>query len=180
MFDGLRSRWMIPFWWACWMARQTGMKSSIRSRMLRRLGIAILRDRDALDQLHGEVGHARCGRPGVKHASDVRVVHHRQRLALAFEARDHLRAVHPRLDHFHRHVAANGVKLLRTVDHAHSAFAELSGQSVRSDQRAAACVLPIACARDRVGRGAGSIRCGDAPRDCLKSFVKVVSRGRYS
>ena len=23
MFDGLRSRWMIPFWWACWTALQT-------------------------------------------------------------------------------------------------------------------------------------------------------------
>ena len=20
MFDGLMSRWMIPFWWACWIA----------------------------------------------------------------------------------------------------------------------------------------------------------------
>ena len=23
-FDGFRSRWMIPFWWACWTAWQTG------------------------------------------------------------------------------------------------------------------------------------------------------------
>ncbi len=30
-FDGFTSRWMIPFWWACWIAWQTGMKSSSRS-----------------------------------------------------------------------------------------------------------------------------------------------------
>ncbi len=30
--DGLRSRWMIPFWWACCTASQTGMNSSRRCR----------------------------------------------------------------------------------------------------------------------------------------------------
>ena len=30
--DGLRSRWMIPFWWACCTAWQTGTNSSSRSR----------------------------------------------------------------------------------------------------------------------------------------------------
>ena len=32
MFDGLMSRWMMPFWCACWMAWQTWMNSSSRSR----------------------------------------------------------------------------------------------------------------------------------------------------
>ena len=31
-FDGLISRWMIPFWCACWIAWQTGTNSSSRSR----------------------------------------------------------------------------------------------------------------------------------------------------
>ena len=31
-FDGLTSRWMIPFWCACWIASQTFVKSSRRSR----------------------------------------------------------------------------------------------------------------------------------------------------
>ena len=31
--DGLRSRWTIPFWWACWTARQTSTKSRSRSRI---------------------------------------------------------------------------------------------------------------------------------------------------
>jgi hypothetical protein len=25
-FDGFKSRWMIPFWWACWIAWQTGIE----------------------------------------------------------------------------------------------------------------------------------------------------------
>ena len=31
------SRWMIPFWWACWIAWQTGTNSSSRCRGVRRL-----------------------------------------------------------------------------------------------------------------------------------------------
>jgi len=31
-FDGFRSRWMIPFWWACCTAWHTGMNSFRRSR----------------------------------------------------------------------------------------------------------------------------------------------------
>jgi len=34
MFDGLMSRWMIPFWWACCTARHTCWKSSSRSPVL--------------------------------------------------------------------------------------------------------------------------------------------------
>ena len=33
--DGLMSRWMIPFWWACWIAWQTGTNSSSRWRGVR-------------------------------------------------------------------------------------------------------------------------------------------------
>ena len=36
-FDGLMSRWMIPFWCACWIARQTGTNSSSRSFGVSRL-----------------------------------------------------------------------------------------------------------------------------------------------
>jgi hypothetical protein len=31
-FEGLRSRWMISFWWACGTARHTCRKSPSRSR----------------------------------------------------------------------------------------------------------------------------------------------------
>ena len=36
-FEGLMSRWMIPFWCACWIAWQTGMNSSSRSPGVRPL-----------------------------------------------------------------------------------------------------------------------------------------------
>ena len=36
MFDGLMSRWMMPFWWACCTPSQTCMKSFNRSPVLRR------------------------------------------------------------------------------------------------------------------------------------------------
>src|SRR4029453_17838998 len=95
--EGFTSRWMTPFWWACWIAWQTGTKSSSRSRgvslwssrefgivtaltrallvgVLDRLAhwdeefqplargqlvvVAEFGNRDALDQLHDEVGAA--------------------------------------------------------------------------------------------------------------------------
>ena len=35
-FEGLMSRWMMPFWWACWIARQTpASKFSARSTLPR-------------------------------------------------------------------------------------------------------------------------------------------------
>ena len=46
---------MIPFWWACCTAWQTGTNSSSRSRGVRRLSSQYVGDRHALDQLHDEV-----------------------------------------------------------------------------------------------------------------------------
>ena len=34
--DGLMSLWMMPFWWACWIASQTCMNSFSRSKVFRR------------------------------------------------------------------------------------------------------------------------------------------------
>ena len=65
-FDGLRSRWMIPFWWACCTAWQTWTNSSSRSAIGRRSLVAVVGDRDAADQLHHEVGAARLGGAGVE------------------------------------------------------------------------------------------------------------------
>ena len=49
---------MIPFWWACWIAWQTGTNSSSRSLGGQMVLVAVLRDRHALDQFHHEVGPA--------------------------------------------------------------------------------------------------------------------------
>ena len=83
---------MIPFWWACWIAWQTGTNSSSRSR-----GVSLCSSQnsvigDALDQFHDEERPAVGGRAGVEHLGDVRVVHQGQRLPLGLEAGEHLPA----------------------------------------------------------------------------------------
>ena len=90
------SRWMIPFWWACWIAWQTGTNSSSRSRGVSWLSSQYSVIGHALDQLHDEVGPAVVGRAGVEHPGDVGVVHQRQGLPLGLEAGDDLAAVHAR------------------------------------------------------------------------------------
>ena len=57
---GLMSRWTIRFWCAYWTAAQTCRNSCSRAVVSRRLGVAVLDDRLALDVLHREV---RAGRP---------------------------------------------------------------------------------------------------------------------
>ena len=42
--EGLRSRWMIPFWWACCTAWQTWTNSSSRSRIVSLFSVAVLGD----------------------------------------------------------------------------------------------------------------------------------------
>ena len=44
MFEGLMSRWMMPFWCACWMAWQTWMNSSSRSLRGELVLVAVLGD----------------------------------------------------------------------------------------------------------------------------------------
>lgn len=85
-------------------------------------GVAVTSNRDAIDQLHHEVGQTRGGRPGVEHTRDVGVIHYRQSLTLAFKPRDYLLAVHARLDDLERHVGAERMELLGVIHHAHPAF----------------------------------------------------------
>src|SRR5205823_4061016 len=37
--DGLMSRWMMPFWWACWIAWHTGLDDLEGDLALDRLGL---------------------------------------------------------------------------------------------------------------------------------------------
>ena len=108
MFDGLMSRWMIPFWCACWTAWQTAMNSSSRSPRRQVVLVAVLRDRHAAHQFHHEVGPAGVGRAGIENLGDVRMVHQRQRLPLGLEPGDHLLGVHAELDDLERDAARTG------------------------------------------------------------------------
>ena len=95
--------------------------------------IAVVGDGDAVDQLHGEVGPPGGGGPGVEHVGDIRVVHHREGLALGLEAGQHLPRVHPGLDHFERDLACDRPALFGHPDHPEPALADLLHQRVGAE-----------------------------------------------
>ena len=111
--DGLMSRWMMPFWWACWIAWQTGHEQLQPLARRQLVVVAVLGDRHAVDQLHDEVGPAAFGGAGVEDPGDVLVVHHGQGLALGLEAGDDLAAVHAGLDDLERDLAADRLAAAR-------------------------------------------------------------------
>ena len=127
------SRWMMPFWCACWMAWQTWMNSSSRSARGELVLVAVIGDLDAAHQFHDEVRPAGFRRAGVEHLGDVRMVHQRQRLPLGFEAGDDALGVHAQLDDLERDAAADRFLLLGHVNHAAAAFADLLEQFVAAD-----------------------------------------------
>ena len=100
------------------------------------LAVAVLEQGHAGDQLHDEVGPALVRRAGVEHARDVRVVHHRQRLPLRFEARDDLARVHAELDDLQRHAPRHRLHLLRHPHRAEAALADLLEELVGTNAKA--------------------------------------------
>ena len=109
-----------------------------------------------LTQLHHEVGPAAVGRAGVKHARDVRMIHHRQGLPLGLEPRDDLMRVHAGLDDLERHRAPDRLVLLSGVDDAEPTGADLVQDVVRTDAESGQST------GDGIGRGAA--RGGDLVR----------------
>ena len=96
--------------------------------------VAMLGDRDTAHELHGEVGPALLGRPGVEDAGNVGMVHQGQGLALGLEAGDDLLGVHAALDQLERDLAPHRLALLGGPDLAHPAFAELLHKTVGADR----------------------------------------------
>ena len=99
--------------------------------------VAVLRDRDALHQFHDEERPPILRRASVEDLGDVRVVHHRQRLPLALEARDDLARVHAQLDDLQRHLPHHRLHLLRHPHRAKAALANLLQELVAPDHLAA-------------------------------------------
>ena len=95
--------------------------------------VAVLVDRNPGDVLHDEVRAPRLRAPGVEHLGDVRVVHQRQRLALALEASDHLLRIHAELDDLDRHAALKRLTLLGEIDAAHASLAQQAENLVGAD-----------------------------------------------
>ncbi len=101
------------------------------------MGVAVVGDGDALDQLHHEERAAVGGRAGVEDAGDVGVLHQGQGLALRLEAGQDVARVHPPLDQLERHLAADRAELLGEEDGAHAALADLLAELVAiGDDRA--------------------------------------------
>ena len=121
---GLRSRWMIPFWWACCTAWQTATNSSSRARTGSRWRSQYSVIGSPLDQLHHEERLAGLGGAAVVDAGDVGVVHQGQRLPLGVEPGQHRARVHADLDQLERHLPLDRLGLLGPVDGAHPPLAE--------------------------------------------------------
>src|SRR5947208_1351039 len=95
--------------------------------------VAILRDSDAADQFHHEIRATGIGRAGVEHLSGVRMIHHRECLALSFEPGDHVAGIHPEFDDLQRHPAPDRLGLFGDVHRATTALAELLANLVAPD-----------------------------------------------
>ena len=95
-------------------------------------------DRNALDQLHHEVGASLFGGAGVEDLGDVGVVHQGQCLAFGPEPGQDLAAVHAGLDELQRDGPPHRLGLLGHVDRAHAPLADRLEEFVRADDRARA------------------------------------------
>ncbi len=102
-------------------------------RHLQVVQVAVIGDRDPLHTLHHEVRTSVGGCAGIQHPGDVRVIHHRQRLTLRFEAGHDLLGVHPQLDDLERDAAAHRLGLLRQVDDPHATLADPLEDPVGTD-----------------------------------------------
>jgi hypothetical protein len=90
-------------------------------------------ERNALHQLHHEVGPPAFGGSGIMDLRDVGVIHHGEGLPLGLEARADLLGVHPGLDDLQGDPAFYRFGLLSHVDRAEAPFANLLEQLVTPD-----------------------------------------------
>ncbi len=82
--------------------------------------------------------YRRCRCTRIKHLRNVRMVHHRQRLTLGFEAGHHFAGVHADFDDFERNAAFDRLPLLGHINDAEAAFAQFLQQLVFVDDGARA------------------------------------------
>ena len=160
MLDGLRSRWMTPFWWACWTAEQTCTNRLQPVRDAQPVVVAELGERHALDQLHDEERAARrrwCRRRAPWRCSGgpsgrwpaARPRTGPGRLPTSIAGPDQL----------DRHPPPDRLGLVGHPDGAHPALADLLEQLVPAgDDRA-----PAAAAGGRPGRSVGGRSAGRRP-----------------
>src|SRR2546423_586181 len=103
--EGLRSRWMMPFWCACCTAWQTGPNNASRSAGVRRCSSQYWVIGTPLTSSITKKGPTIVGGAAVEDLGDVRMVHQRQRLPLGLEAGNDLAAIQAWTDHLERDFA---------------------------------------------------------------------------
>ena len=96
--------------------------------------IAVVGDGYATDQFHHKVWAALLCGARIEHLGDVRMIHHRQRLALGFEPGGDLLRVHAQLDDLERDAAAHRFGLLSDIHDAAAAFADVLEQLVTAER----------------------------------------------
>jgi hypothetical protein len=97
------------------------------------VGVAILGDRNTLDEFHHEVRATGRRRASVEHLRDIWMIHDRQRLSLCFEPGDNLAAVHARFENLESDLPAHRLRLLGHEHDAEAALADLLQQLVWPD-----------------------------------------------
>ena len=130
---------MIPFWWACCTAWQTGTNSSSRCRGVRWFWSQNSVIGHALDQFHHEV---RAGPTAVAPPSNTLAMFGWSMIARACRSASKrattCRVSMPGLSTFSATLRRTGCGLLGHEDHAEAALADLLQQLVRADDRAGA------------------------------------------
>ena len=101
-----------------------------------RVPIAELRDRQATDELHHEVGAAAVSDAAIDRTRDARMVDQRHSPSLMVEARKHRLGVHPQLDQLDRDLLLEGPLAHRAPHRAEPAVADLIDEAVGADLRA--------------------------------------------
>jgi hypothetical protein len=123
------------------------------------VAIAIRRQRLPFDQLHYEVGLAPLRLARVEDLGDRRVIHRPQRTPLQGKALEYLTGRHALAHDLERHPPPHRPTLLRDVDDAEAAFAQLLQDLVRADLRGGAargpsggaCICALCSPRSRLG-----------------------------
>jgi hypothetical protein len=137
---GLRSRWITPFWCACCTPAQTCSEQLDALLDVEPVLVAVRVIGSPRRTPSRSTAGPRSVAPASNTLRDVRVVHHRERLALELEAPSTSRRVASELDHLERDAARTG-SLLGDVDRAHAARADLADEDPVGTDRATR-VLP--------------------------------------
>ena len=118
---------MIPFLARSWFESQ-GADLTKHSQSLgqpQSFPIAVIRERNAVDQLHDEERPAGFRRPGIQDLGDVGVSHERKSLAFRLKPRQHGPGIHPGPDELECDLALYRLDLFGEVNDPHASLADL-------------------------------------------------------